>query len=305
MMTEATDLQPKDAIVRHLLLVKVTIHQHRGRQRLDQVGDDIAAQYDAKEGSVRAYTGLFPDCYRKPIVRAVYEVKKFRDNWTRPWGKGSDETWRALPTANWVDFSNGLAQLQDNLRECVEELVNNWDHAQELAKAEQGKLYDPDAWPEPDEVLNRFHVELQRDVISDPDHIQLQGMDEEAMEGLKQSIHSQLYENVHDIHQEMVRELLHLVTEMADRTEEVEEGKPVRKPKGVLDAIKGVVESFPALAAVTGDKKLTLAVEEVRKRFADITSKEIRRDESVRQQANEDAKKIRKDLKSLLEGVSL
>lgn len=294
-----------DAAQRAMLL-KVVIHQWKGRSHDKRISDEVAERYEADENMGTYLKQLVAKERLAMIGSLTSQIRQLWYERTLPW---LDQGTRILPNALYFKTMEQMDALIHKREDAVLELANKWEEVVEEAKLRLNGLFNEDDYPSPTALRNAYRIQVipmpfpkgadfRMGVLGPENEVQEAELRAEVDDAVKNAVADatrELWQRIHDV-----------TSKMADRlpayTVRQRGGKAiVNNPfrDTLVENIRDLVELLPALN-VTDDPVLDGLTDKIRDQLCTHDAEALRNDPKLRRQTARAAEKILKEVSDFL-----
>lgn len=160
------------AIHTRALLVWLKISGWSARKYDRSVSNKVNAQHGASSDASRVNKLLLPgDCASyKALATLATLIRSEHYDLTLPW---TDEGWRLLPTANYIDYTDWLRKRQADFQTALDTFVQDYPALRMHASQSLGSLYRSDDYPDVSDIGQKFSVGLNYMPVPSDDDIRV------------------------------------------------------------------------------------------------------------------------------------
>jgi hypothetical protein len=248
------------SIKEHALLVSLTVNKPQMTQK------DAKATADAETANNAHNAGqyrkdLYPKHLVQPILTVESSARAFIERSTYMWDRGL----YLLPTAKFMEFADRMGKFELEFNQCVTAFLNNWSNVLSQAQANQGDLFDPNAYPDLSDLKADFRFRVNYRPVTDAGDFRVQ-LQEEELSSLREQVEQATQEAMTSVLKEPLVRLREVVARLNEVT-----GKPLRE---VVDKKTGAVDVRPPIFR---DSVVDNIMEEISllKSFADFMPADI------------------------------
>ncbi len=275
------------------MLCSVSISAWSGYKYDRETSDKIAELHGATKDSGRFNKRLFPRKALEEITKVVGQARRDHEFITLPW---SDNGFRVLPAAAYMDHTNAMRLRQAEFNAAVSRLVDGFE---DLVRGQSrlGTLFKVDDYPgmlddagtlrfaSPDELRARFAFETRVLPLPDANDFRV-SLGDEDRERIKrqiaQSIQASLRVGTRELWQRLYKSVSHMSARMTEYNA-AEDGKKPRLYDSMITNIVDIVDVLPKLN-IAGDTELDRMAGEIRTSLL-VDPTELRKSESMRTDA--------------------
>lgn len=142
------------------LLVWLTISTWTARKYDKKISAEVNAAHNASGDAGRFNKFLLPgDCASyKTLIAMAGAIRVSHYGETLAW---SDEGWRLLPTANYMQYADNFRKRQGEYRNALDAFLADYPAMQAEAKIKLNGMYRAEDYPSVDAIRSRFALEIQ------------------------------------------------------------------------------------------------------------------------------------------------
>lgn len=142
------------------LLIWLTISTWSARRYDRDVSNKVNADYHAATDAGRYNKFLLPGDAKsyKDLVTLAGGIRAAHYEKTLAW---SDEGWRLLPTANYMDYTTWFRGLQNDFSKALDAFVADYPQLHNDARVKLGKLYRDEDYPTSIDLRERFSLAVK------------------------------------------------------------------------------------------------------------------------------------------------
>ena len=205
----------------HALLVSLTVNKPQMTQKDIKATSDAEAMNNA-QGAGQYRKDLYPKALIQPILTVESSARAYMETTTYMWSRGE----YLLPTARFMAFADRMAKYELEFNQSVTAFLNNWANVMDRAKDAQGKLFDPNAYPDLSDLRNDFRFRIVYRPVVDAGDFRV-AMQEEELSRLRAQVEQATTESINTAMRaplarlRTVVERLHEVTGKTDRVVEI------------------------------------------------------------------------------------
>lgn len=257
-----------------------------------QTATDRKATLDAEEannahGAGRYMKSLYPKALITPITSLDAEIRRYAYSMTLPWFRGV----QLLPSEKFLEFARRMGEFELQRSQHVTAFLNNFTNVLELARVQQGDLFDESAYPDLSHLRNEFRFKVDYMPLSDETDFRVQ-VGEEAMDLLRESVRKSVEEQVAAAAREpflrLKAPLERIITQLSK--------DKARLHDSLTTNVVELCNVLPALN-ITNDPQLAELIDEVREKLT-VPVDMIRHDPDVKERTLDAAQDILNKLKT-------
>jgi hypothetical protein len=289
-----TDYRDVPAAIRDVtdaaVLVVCKIRAWTGVRRDRDVTRQAIDANRARSGAGRFDKFLLGSHSLRSIMGAMGEIRRFVYKHSLPWGEM--EGVRLLPTANYVQFVNGLSPLQDAYEDAVRAFVVAYPDLIEESRARLGDMFRIEDYPDVDALQHGFTVSIGFMPMPKVDDFRVD-LSARHVEGLKRQIEAGVKADVQAAMADLWERLHEGVGALLRQLDRIDEGVAVPAGEGrhagwvnsrTLTNLHELINLLPRLN-VTGDPRLEAACETLRAQLQGVSATDLKEDPERRRKA--------------------
>jgi len=272
------------------MLRSLNISQWSGYRYDPDASEEIAALHGADKDAARVNKRLVPRKALEQITKAVGKARSDHEFLTLPW---TDDGWRVLPAAVYLEHRDKLQEDEraittavENLIAGFEDLVRNQSRLGTLLKVEDypGMRMEGDQlrFLYPQELRDKFSFKINVKPLPDANDFRVAISDSER-ERLKRqiadSVQAALRAGTRDLWQRLYDVVSHMSTRMAEYNS-AEDGNKPKLYKSMVGNIVEIVDVLPRLN-LCGDVELDRMADSVRRSLV-VDTEELKESEALR-----------------------
>ncbi len=269
------------------------------------VTDEVQSSHKVTEDMVRVRKRLIPSRITRAVSTAINNLRRYHEAHTLPW---SDDRYRVLPGALWMQYHADMAGLRDALDTALADFVpvySGWLTDQVAANntGVLGDTFNADDYPAPSTIVARYSVVIRPRPFSTASDWRLE-VGEESANAIRSVVEAEIQETVDAAMKDIWLRFQDVLTKAAERLKKFGQPKPDAKPSkknkktktetfrdSLLDNVTSLLALVPALN-ITGDPKITEFAGRVQTEIAAYTPKQLREDEALRVKVTESVEDV-------------
>ena len=265
------------------MLVNLRIGAWAGRRLDKQISREITDQKGAQEDALAVNKHLVPKETLAPIVTASNALRGHFYDKTLPW---ADQGARVITRVGYRPFLEAHEKLMANFTGAAERLVEvDYPAARARAEFRMGDAFNPDDYPEPRELLDKFYVKLDIDPIPEGADFRVDVSKQDAA-AIRQQIEDRTRTRIQAAAADVWGRLKLVVEHYAKTMANTD----IKFKDATVRNLHDLVEALPALN-ILEDPALEAFAKDVRQSL-DWTAKEIRDDPETRKAAAAEAEAV-------------
>jgi hypothetical protein len=284
------------------MLCSLSISIWSARKHDPEVSEEIAQRHGAQADAGRYHKVLLPKTALAEIQKIVSDARQEHYFITLPW---SDNGYRVLPAAAYMDHTEKMRELSNRFMPAVDALARQFGHLVEEAKVRLGGLFRPEDYPSPEELRSKFSFETKVMPFPDADDFRVTLGDEEK-ERIKRQITASVEASLQVASRELWQRLYEAVSHLAERLHAykvTDDGVEHPFRDSVVTNLVKLVDVLPKLN-VTGDPDLERLAAQVRSSLF-VDPRELRKSEWARTETAKEAAEIAARMAAYMGGTSV
>ena len=271
------------------VLVKLTINQWDTFKKDKRVSERVDEEFDTAGNAGNYNKRLISRAVVKPINAAITAIRDAHGDRTTPWCYDGVSL---LPGKLYFDYTSVMRELVGKFDNAVDNFVMQYPIYKANEAKVLGRLFRPDDYPARDELRGRYSVTFKFFPVPQADHF-IVDLENSQADALKRELQQELVETSRVAVQSLYDRIEEIVGHVHERLSD-----PSNKFKNsTFENVVQLVEVLPALN-VFNDDKITLVIDQLRKRIACIDPADVRKDLATRQEVANSAY----DIVALLKG---
>lgn len=272
------------SITTHCMTVSLHMGVWKGYRLDKQASADVTQRASAAGDAARVNKHLVPKDALKNVETAANAIRLHFHKHTLPWKDNGD---RLLTRAMYFVFMPEHGALVHTFRQAVEEFVTTtYPSAREQAAFRMGKLFNPEDYPHPDELRQRFYVRMDTDVVTTANDFRVEIDEAHAQQirgDIERAVESRITGAMMDVWTRIADTVGHFASKMADPNSIFRDS--------TVENLEELIRLLPALN-VTNDPHITALHEAMLDRLTGYQPKDLRKSKASRAQAAKDAQAI-------------
>lgn len=272
------------------MLRSLNISQWSGYRYDPEASEEIATLHGAEKDAARVHKRLVPRKELEEITKAVGKARTDHEFLTLPW---TDDGWRVLPAAMYLEHRDTLQEDERAINAAVERLLARFENLVRT-QSRLGTLLKVEDYPGmrregdrlrflfPQELRDKFSFKINVKPLPDADDFRVTISDSER-ERLKRqiadSVQAALRAGTRDLWQRLYDVVCHMSTRMAEYNS-AEEGSKPKLYKSMVGNIVEIVDVLPRLN-IAGDAELDRMAESARSSLV-VDTEELKKSEALR-----------------------
>lgn len=241
------------SIANNTMVVNMQISTWSGHKLDKSMSRKVTSDAKADADAARVNKHLVPKESLKEIITAAGSLRTHFYDRTLPWGDNGD---RLLPRLSFTDFMTEHGRLTQEFDNAVENFINEkYLAARDQAEFRMGEMFKSDDYPEPDQLRQRFSVNLDIHGVPTSKDFRVD-MDKATVDMVRQQIEKKTQERVtnaiRDVWARLADTLGHFANKMAD--DSVFRDSTVKNLEDLVDMLPALnVTNDPQLEQVRQD----------------------------------------------------
>jgi hypothetical protein len=270
------------------MLVNLHISRWSGYKIDSKASNQLVKDASAQAGSAVVSKRIVPKEAFADIVTAYNALKAHRDHHTLPW---SDKGPRIMTRNIFEMFMSGYGDLERNFNAAVKEFIEvRYPRVRDQASFRLGTLFRDEDYPTPDQLREKFRVDLDIDGITEPDDFRV-ALPEKELNKLKadmeRSIERRLGEAMQDVYMRIAQLLEHYIEKVGDE-EAIFRDSTVNNLVDLMNILPGL--------NVTGDPRLREIRQRIMETIGSYEANDLRKGNDLRATAAKEAREIRESM---------
>ena len=188
---------------------------------------------------------------------------------TLPWG---DNGQRLLPTQVYWEYVNDMQGLEEEFYRQVDEFVKAYPSLVAETKARLGDLYNPDDYPDPEVIREKFSFSITINPVPDAGDFRVD-IENDAMEEIKADLKARLSTTQQEAMRDLWERLRKSVAEVSKKFADTD--KKVIFRDTLIGNIRDLVDLIPKMN-IDGDPELDRMAAEIKREMADFDPQDLR-----------------------------
>jgi hypothetical protein len=247
------------------------------------------------QGKINVFATVELEAVKKHMKRS----RNFFDQNNLAWG----ENWRLIPNTKldeqWAWEDAVKSENMGLYRIAIASVQEQKERDRiELSEGGQASLYNPDLYPGEDAMLDRYTFTFEPGVVPDPTRDIRSGSSPQQIDRLKRELAEAHNRNAADAHNTMLKRIMEEASHVQDRCDGYTGGRKGSFNDTLIPRFTKLAELVKA-NNIYEDPDLDKLCNDVLDGFAKIETKDLREDESLRQEASAKAGDIMSKLNKL------
>jgi hypothetical protein len=263
-------------------LVELSISVWSGRKQDKNATRDAAIASNADKTLLNTTKKLLGDCEELEAVRKfAANARNFVYSSTSPWG---DLGQRSFPMSKFPDFHREITGMQTEFDRLVTNFLAVYDYARTNVQAKLGALYNPDEYPTPASLQDKFRFFFTYPPVPEANmYSQVQDEAEAYLRDEYARVYTDRINGMMKDVWERVYDALKHMSERLDYPENADKGTRKIFRDTLVDNVReslGMLKDFN----ITGDSRLTQLHMQLDSALMGVTADGLREDDSFRQE---------------------
>lgn len=190
------------------MLARLSISQWTARKHDKTVSAEVEKAHSAHDAG-RYNKLLVNKVLLDPISKLAGSIRTYHYSQTLPWNDGGD---RLLPSALFMEYTAEIRKFKADYQTLVRTLVAAYPNEVQAARNRLGTMYNPDDYPEPHELHNRFDIAVEFIPVPDAKDFRVDVSEEAAQE-----IREQITASVNDRQTQAVKDCYRRVRDVVSK----------------------------------------------------------------------------------------
>ena len=270
------------------MLVSVKVSQWSARKLDREASVETAHRFGANNGAGRFNKQLISKDALKDVAQAGTALKRYFYKVTVPWSSLSNQ--HLLSSRLYFDFTQEMRSLKSNFDAAADRLAAQYGVLVQEAVLDLNGLYKPSDYPAPDEIRQKFSVDIEMAPVPDGDHL-LRAIEGRELEKMKEELNATVEKKTDHLKREVWERLFGVVKSMEAR---LADDKAVFRDT-LVGNITDLCALLPALN-VTNDPALEDMRLKVESQLTTYTPDDLRSSDTARKDTARAAKEIRETM---------
>jgi len=281
-------------IARRAMLVSLNIG-HWGSSKTDQEATRVIHKSkNASADAGRYVKNLIDPAALKGVRAAQTALRNFHVTNTMPW---TDNGWRLLPTANFIEYSSGISDLEREVNHEVHVFITQ-HYDEQVIKAQQrlGDMFHAAEYPDKSDLAHRYYSHLSRRPVPLGQDLRLD-ITAEQEEAIREQINIDAHNAIADAMKEPYRRIAETLANTIESISHYGEVEPgAKKMRTFRDSaitnIKEMCQLLPRFN-LTDDPELQSLINNLTDRIDGVEPEDLRSNDAMRQQKMAELEEIR------------
>lgn len=271
------------------MIVRLSISQWSARKYDTAISTEVVAHYSADPDAGRWNKLLLAKEAIRSITQASSAARAFHYENTLPW---DDDGGRLLPSKNFLIYSKQMREFKSRFETAVREFIAGYEEYRREARVRLNGMFDPGDYPGQDEIVRKFSFSTDIEPVPKAEDFRV-AIQSKEMTKLKQQLENRVAERVEEATRDLYLRLNTVVGKLAEKLGQ----KEAIFRDSLVENVAELVGLLPKLN-VTGNARLEALRQETKRKLCGLEPETLRKDETVRSKAAEDAKAILEKMSS-------
>lgn len=275
------------------MLVKLSIGMWSASKTDKEVSSEVIANKKAMKSAGVFRKHLVSKNALKEIQKIATAARQSHYVLTLPW---NDDGARIIPTESYDHYAKTMRDYRRSMEEAVDAFLENYHDYIKNAKDELGDMFNPDDYPDPDDIRSKFFFDVEPTQIPASKDFRAKVSDKEVA-AITKDIERRTKARLDSAMKDVWRRIADNTAKMVDRLENyVPAGVKITGPEYVfrdslVENIRDLADTLPALN-IKDDPNLTKIHESIVKNLCKYDAEDLRIDDAVRRKTAKRAKAI-------------
>ena len=271
------------------MIVRLAISQWTARRFDKRVTEQVAHDYDVNPDVGRYRKILVAEGAVKEVTKTAGAARTFHYENTLPW---DDNGGRILPAANFLAYSKEMRGLKADFEKAVAEFVSGYEAYVEEARRRLKAMFKTDDYPSPGRIVRRYGFTFDIEPVPNFEDFRVN-----IQNGDAKRIKREMEKMVADREAKAMADLYVRLSDVISHfAEKLSNSKAIFRDSLVENVVE-LVNLLPKLN-VANDPKLEKLGKEAQKKLCAYEPEQLRKDETAREAAADDAKAILKKMEA-------
>jgi len=198
----------------HALIVSMSVGKPQMTKKDKRATQAAESATNAKNAG-KYQKDLYPARLIKPIIAVESSARAWINRNCYQWGRNS----YLLPSARFMTFADGMAQIELQFDQAVTAFMQNWVQVLREAQQAQGDMFDPDEYPDVHTLRKRFRFEVNYSPVTDTNDFRVK-MQEDELDILRQQVEDSVKSKYDDMLAQPLERLRDAVARLNERMAE-------------------------------------------------------------------------------------
>lgn len=276
------------------MLIKLSITQWSARRGDKQATATVASAYGTVSDAGRYNKRLVSPDATKPIEQTANAARTYHYTHTLPW---TDEGWRILPSAEYLNYTAEMRKLESQFRAAVADFVNDYPQHQAAAAVALNGLYRAEEYPPAAALADKYTWSIEVSPIPAAADFRV-ALDSEQTDIIRARITDRVTAGITAAVADLYQRIKDAVSHAAEKFAEPD----AIFRDSLITNLADLADLLPRLN-LTNDPALAAIGAEIRATLADRSPDHLRRSPAARRQAAEQARAILDKMAGLMGGA--
>jgi hypothetical protein len=280
-------------LTKEAVLVDLTVGARGLSARSRKLSEEAAEKHQADRRSVGGVVQKFLSSDLKGITKALNNARTVVKDNTLEWGSGG---FRLLPLGRRDSLYSGIAAVEVQLEEAVQDLIDNYDRISSEYKRRVNDLSDEVPFPTREALASNFRITLDELPLADPGTVFLNHMSTPKLEEFRNRINEEMTEKLWAANEDLVYRMIEQVQKLKNQVGK--DPKETKFHKSLITNLEKTIDVVDSLN-LTNDPKIDKLIARIKRDLASVDINDLKNDGQVRKAVESDADSILKDLQAL------
>ena len=182
------------------LLVAVRVGVAGQTYTSSRASNDAAMVNNADANRLKTQVLKFTNSDLKPVRKERDDAKTLLNAVTSPWDSNGN---RLIQVKTYQNIRERLDNHRARFYDLRDEFVSSYEAHKQKAREQLEDLYDDDRFPPAEEIRNQFYFDIEKNVITDADHICIEGT-AATVEAIRDELNQRHVRKLNDANQELI-----------------------------------------------------------------------------------------------------
>lgn len=182
----------------HALIVSLSVGKPQMTKK-DDTATEAAESTMGAHGAGKYQKDLYPKHLIKPIIAVESAARAWMKSNCYRWGENE----YLLPSARFIKFAEGMANIEVQYSQAVTLFLQNWVNVLSEAQRTQGAMFNANEYPDVMELRRRFRFEVNYTPVADSNDFRVK-LQEDELDMLRKQVEA----NISNRYEEMLRQPL-------------------------------------------------------------------------------------------------
>lgn len=257
-----------------LIKVRVRVSSWLGNVKSNEGQQELAYNHNAEADAVSVGMNLLPKLVQKEIRDHAVGIRKALKKASLPFEDGG---YRIMKATEYSKLNKEIQRRKDAFKTFIhDEIFMKYDEIRFMSQVRLGSLFDDEAFPSAETIMDRFDVHLFVQPIQNLEDLRITGMSESEIEKIKEDTMAEYERNLISGQMELVNGIRQAVEVIVGKT-----GNESSRYKRALEKLGELCDSVPSLNILDSDELNKLA-KAIKTKIANVDSNVIKESENVK-----------------------